>query len=282
MILASVVNPQQESGTGELRRRKRPARSGVGTEGKPRRAVGFPAFLIVSLVLLILSMILPLVLVLGMKLDFHAGLESVDWSEQGVNSILSGADKEDFTRTIATDYSVSFVPARLTEEGVAFNVIGVFYGPLMLTGSPLELEASSTAEKGDLTGFAKLRFRSFWVPVVFTVLYLLILLIADMIVRNPGALIKLVVTISVLWLVYALVMWALGEWSMRTFERVLNKLLSEEQGAASFSLGFMSVFAAFVKVFLWGMVYSVLSLLLRRAKSEPVGDEFEHAKQLGA
>ena len=268
--------PEGESGSGALTQRKPRKETG------PKKGMSIVWMLVISIVLLLICMFAPLIFILSMKVGFHASIESIDHSAEGPGTILIGAASERYTRTIASEYTAQFVPSKLEEQAMTFNMIAILYGPMMLTGAPLELTGSPGPENRQLSSKAFLRFSS-WIPmVIFVAGFLLLLIILDLALGNPGSLLKFIVALSVIWVIYSLVMWAVGEWTMSSVSQMLNRLLTEEQGAAKYVLGLSNIIAAPVRIFLWGIIYWVLSFLIRRSKSEQPKNDFAHAKQLRA
>jgi hypothetical protein len=268
--------PEGESGGRELTRRK------PRNETARKKGMSIVWMLVISVALLLISMFAPLIFILSMKVGFQASIRSTEHFAEGPGTVLTGAESEQYTRTIATEYSAQFVPSRLEEHAMTFNMIAILYGPMMLTGAPLELTGVPEAENSQLSSTAFLRFSS-WLPmIIFLIAFILLLLILDFALGNPGSLLKFIVTLSVIWLIYSLVMWAAGEWTMSSVSQMLNRLLTEEQGTAKYVLGFGNVIAAPIRLFLWGIIYWVLSSLIRRSKSEQPRNDFASAKQLRA
>jgi len=243
-------------------------------DAKPVKSVGTMTLIIMAVVALVLSIILPLIFLLSMRVDFSAKIESMNQWGEGQEGVIAGAKPEIYQRTVSSEYKAVFVPSRLTEYKGAFTGIAVMYAPLLITGSPLELNAKPSGSSPDLTSEARIRFSSNAPVAIFFIVLLIILFFMDLMLNNPNASLKFVVTLSVLWLLYSLLVWGLGGLMMRTVNVVLNELLAQsQQGAASFSLGGVNAIGAPARIFLIGTLYWVVSFMLRRAKSVPPSDD---------
>ncbi len=278
MRTRNTINPHPDTPGGPGPGPGLAVKSRDARETSQPKALAFRWLLLIAAVALILGIIAPVALMLGMKLAFRATLESEDWSEVDVQAVLAGADSQEYKRTVSTEYSAHFVPARLAEEAVSFSLISALYGPIMITGAPIDLDARPATGNEDLSSSARLRFRSAWVPIMFVLLYVALLLVMDIVSRNHNSVLGFVVTISVLWLIYSAILWAAGDLMMARVDQILGRLFTEEQGSARFSIGLVSIFAAPVRLFLFGTLYWVLIFLFRRAKSEPPVTRTAHEK----
>lgn len=274
----STDSPKQDANRpkGEIERGSKKAEK----SRKPKGRKNILWMIVIPIVLLIICMFAPLIFILSMKVGFHASIESVDHLAEGPGTVLTGAEFEEYKRTIATEYRASFVPSRLEEKAMTFNTIAVLYGPMMLTGAPVELIGIPGTENDDLSSTAIIGFKSFWPMIIFVVAFLILLLVLDLVLANPGILLRFILAVSVVWLLYSILMWAIGEWTVGPVSTMLNRLLTEQQGGAKYVLGFVNVIAAPVRIFLWGIIYWVVSFLIRRSKSERTKDEFAPAGQM--
>jgi len=254
-------------------------------QSDPRESLGRSQVLnwviITAIVALVLSIVLPLALQLGMKMEFRATSESTSQWEEIEGEVLAGAETEHFIKTVATEYKSDFVPGQLGEMKAHFIGIMVFYGPMLITGSPLEITGVPAAGSEGLRSAGSISLRSIWPSVVFFLIFILLLLGIDVFVKDQFAVLKFVIAMSLFWLGYALVMWFIGRWVLVPLGNTFNGMLTEEQGSANYVLGIVNIFSAAIKIFLVGSIYWVGSFLLKKARTEPDTSGFgEHAKAL--
>jgi hypothetical protein len=235
--------------------------------------------LLISLIALIFCMIVPVITILGLKMEFSSKLESTDAWNGVHNGVLNGATEENYKRTVATDYNARFVPARLIDENKLFTWVEIFYGPILLTGTDLQLSGTSAGGQGLESG-AEIELDGRGPAIGFFIIYILILVAMGLFIRNQNTMLKFIVSLTAVWLLYSLLIWALGDFIFGSLNGILNRLLTEEQGSATYSLGLGSILVAPMSMFMAGMLYWVLSFLLIRAKSSPDPNELVPAKSI--
>lgn len=236
-------------------------------EERPKPPVKARWVILVAIVGLLLSMVLPAAFSLAMDLEFHAALKSVDEWGRGRPGVLGGSISETYKTTTMTDYSARFVPARLTMMALPMTVIEILYGPLAITGAPLELAPSPVADDKAFSGEASLGFASAAGPVFFFVCLIVLLLIVDVALKDPYSVMKFVLGLTIVWLVYAVILWAAGNWITQPIDGAINELLTEKQGEADFAPTWLNAVAAPGRLFLAAMIYWVLSFTTRRSRT---------------
>jgi hypothetical protein len=215
-------------------------------------------------------MILPAAFSLIMKLEFHAAVRSVDERGWGRGGILAGSLTETYKTTTMTDYSATFVPSRLTMMALPMTVIEVLYSPLTITGAPLALAPSPLVKGKGLSGEATLGFTGVGGPLAFGLCLLVLLFVTDVALKDQYSVMKFVVGLTITWLVYAVILWAVGNWVTQPIDGVLNELLTEKQNGADFAPTWLNALAAPGRMFLIGMVYWVLSFMIRRSGTREI------------
>jgi hypothetical protein len=251
--------------------------------GSEPKGLGFRWLLIITVTILVLTIVLPLVTQQRLRVDFNATSESSDQWEEIDEAVLPGAEQEAFLKTVSTEYKAIFMPLQLTDRSSHFTGIMVFFGPVMITGQPLELNGAPDSETSDLRSIALIRLASAAGPIVFFILLILLLAVMDLLIKDTGAILKFVITLSLFWLGYSLIMWLIGGWMMVPVNDIFEGMLTEEQGSADYHLDFMmSVLGPPVRIFFVGILYWVFSYMLRKARSEPPNEDFAAAKSLRA
>ncbi|MFH1675674.1 MAG: hypothetical protein ABIC40_01530 [bacterium] len=226
--------------------------------------VKFMWVVIVSLIALVLFVIIPAAFKLAMKAEFNAARESVDQWQNGEQGLLRGALSEQYSITSSIDYKASFIPGNLTEteKAVPMTTIEIVYGPLLIAGSSIQLSAIPVNNPKGFAGKAVLGLKSVGGTIVFMIMLLLFLLIVDFVTKDPNAVNKFAIGFTLTWLIYAIILWAMGDWITKPFHAMLNMLLTPEQGEVVYKMSFSSLLSGPVAIFVVSMLYRVLSLLI--------------------
>jgi hypothetical protein len=244
----------------------------IGTErphDTPEKMIGFRWLVIISITALVLSIVLPLVTQLNMRVDFRAISETSNQWEGVDTTVLAGSQSEAYVRTVSTEYKAIFIPLNLSNNAAQFTPLMVLYGPVLITGQPLEIGVIPEAFSSELVGSAAIRLAHVGGPAVFYILLLFLLVIMDLMLKSPQAVLKFVLILSLLWLGYSLIMWLIGGWMIAPLKPVFLNLLAERQGIARYTLDFtMTVLGPAVRIFFVGILYWVLSFMLKRARSD--------------
>lgn len=260
-------NPGGSSiGKGSTQRRRPPPPSGAKSRTNPWFKLLW--YLIISIVLLVVSMILPLIFSPSMQLNFNARVESIGEWDGDTSHILDGATEEIYVSSITAEYISNFSANNLDVEKSTFRVIEFLYGPVLVTGSPLLLVGTPTDENPEFASNAEIKFSTFWMQGIFYVIFIVVLILMGVILKKQPEILKFIIILTVVWALWALIAYASKGMALGKVSTLLNQLLTEEQGSANYSLTLLSVMFAPVKVFIVGVVIMVLASLFRKAKSE--------------
>ena len=226
---------------------------------------------IVSIVALVLSMFLPVILSLAMRLEIHA-TRDVTPLEMAQNYAMPGAIKEKLDTVTSTDYLATFVPSRLTNRTFQFTWLEIFYGPILLTGTSIDLVPNVETRGQGFTGYASMMLSGSGPVIMFFVLLVALLVVLQWSYKNPNQVLGYVMGLTITWLIYTLIISLLARWLTSPANSVLNQVLGRESNPLSFAPPIWDVLDAPVRVFVVGMVYWVLTFLGRRAKMEASND----------
>jgi len=226
-------------------------------------------------------MFLPLIFSLALRMDFNADLEKytagglLDNSISGIPEhrlsepvhLLPGAVTQTQKTNLKTEYKAIFVPSKLQKYKGSLTALGIFYGPILMTGAPFELSVIPVSQDQDLRGSVRLRMSSLAVPILTLLAFFVFFMIVDTMTADPRSFLKFLVGFSLVWLVYSLVVYLAGGLISSGIQPFFNELLAPEQRPAKFSPVYASSVIAPSRVFLIGMFYWVIIYLFRKAKA---------------
>ena len=243
-----------------------------GSASKKSPLVSWMWYIIGSVILLIVSMILPIVLSPSMQMYFRAKVESVGESDGAFIDLLPGSVEETLRTTNATEYKARFTPRQLENDRGTFTFIEILYGPVLVTGSPLNLVGTSTENDPDFSSNTVVNFSTFWLPGLFYIILIVVLILMLGVVKKQPEAIKFVITLTIIWILWALIAWVVSGMAFGKVSDMLNQLLTDEQGSARYSLNFLSVIMAPIRVFLVGIVVIVLATLFKKSQADKEKD----------
>jgi hypothetical protein len=267
------------------------ASCGAARPKKQVKPVGFLWVVVVPVVALVICMFLPLILSLALRLDFNASLERAQAGDTGGGVIATlGGGKEDIGKTesgdllpgaisqsrkttLTSEYKAIFVPSNLTKFKGSMVAVQIFYGPLLITGAPLDLTVSQVNQGEGLHGGVNMRLASWFVPIIVAIAFFFFFVIVDNALGDPRSLLKFLIGFTIVWLVYSYLMYLLVGPITSGVQPFFNELLTMEQRPASFSPVYLSAPLAAGRVFLIGMFYWVLSFLFRKARKGGIGSD---------
>lgn len=225
-------------------------------------------FLIVSVVMLVIAMILPVTLSPFMQLYFKAKVESIGQSNGASIHLLPGSEEETYKSTIAAEYNADFTPNRLENDKNTFTSLEILFGPALVTGSPLNLVGTSTENRPDFSSNASIHFQKFWMPIVFYLILIALIVLLGLILKKQSEVFKFIVVLTIIWALWALIAWLVSGISLGRVSDMLNQLLTDEQGNARYTLDFLSVILAPVRIFIVGIVVMTLASMFRKVKTD--------------
>jgi hypothetical protein len=221
--------------------------------------------IILSLGVLILSMLVPVVFLLAMDLEIHA-THDITPMEIAQSYAMSGAMKEKLNTTTSTDYMAEFVPSKLTSRSFQFTSLAFFYGPVLLTGTEINLVPDKTAREAGFSGYAKLVLSSIWPVVAFYIALLLLFVILTLAYKKMNQVLKYAVGLSLFWLIYVILLSFIANLITAPVDNVINQVVGRSMNPIGFTPSLAVMIGAPVRVFLLGMIFWILGFLSRRAE----------------
>jgi hypothetical protein len=260
------LRPQPDGGPPTAR--DQAPRRPISLKTKPNPWSRILWFFILSGLILGICIIIPIAMSLAMRLTFDAQVDSDRERGDDRDTVLVGATEETYISSVVSGYKAEFFPVRLEDEKTAFTAIELLYGPILLTGTSLELNGTSTDGTPDFSSDASIRLNSGWTPVFFFIALILIFILVTVVLKKPADVLIFVFILSIIWVLWSLLVWAVAGVVLGPVNELLNRLLTEEQGSARYSMAFLPIMTASLRVFIVGIVVWFLTLLYNKAKSD--------------
>lgn len=258
--------PQAEGGPPTARGQA--PRRPISSKTKPNPWSRIMWFFILSGLILGICIIIPIAMSLAMRLTFDAQVDSEHERGDDRDIVLVGATEETYISSVVSGYKAEFLPVRLADEKTAFTVIELLYGPILLTGTSLQLTGTSTDSIPDFSSEASIKLNSGWTPVFFFSALILIFILVAVVLKKPADVLIFVFILSIVWILWSLLVWAVAGVVLGSVNELLNRLLTEEQGSAKYSMAFLPIMIASLRIFIVGIVIWFLTVLYNKAKSD--------------
>lgn len=221
---------------------------------------------IAPIVALVLSMIAGPAFSLALKLTLHADREAGP-ETTGKYMAMPGSIKEKLNVVTSSDYEAIFVPSHLTERSFQFASYLFFQGPVLLTGTSTDMVPDKASRESGFTGYSRLGYVSFFPVFLFYLFLLCLLAVFRMIFKNPGQVLWFIISLSLAWLIWAIILSLFSGMLTRPAEEVSNQVLGRTGNPINFVTSFWQILWAPLKVFLTGMIFWVLTVGIKKEKA---------------
>lgn len=225
-----------------------------------------PMFLFLfAVVVIIACMILPPLFSWPMVLQVSGEAHMQETSDSGsaiygeILPVIDGSD-EYFHGYAGFQYVSTFIPFRLSNElGAAATAATVLAGPTIIAGSPVTLAGTGYAE-GGVSGAVSASLsladgRIWW---MFAAGLVLLLIVADMLIGDQWAMQKVLASLVLVWLGYAVVLGTLAAFGLRA------AAIAAVPYEVSLHPTFSGLIDGPVRIALIGAAYWGISVLVRR------------------
>lgn len=225
--------------------------------------------LVIGLCFFIVTLLLPLIFAMPVRLQFNSSSEGIDVQEEvEAGEFLPGAISEERETTLSTRYNAVFIPMRLSEYKSPMIAMHGFFCPHLITGAPIILVPDASTRESGMSGEAVYRLSSFMGPVMFYFLLVLFLLASHLLMRNLRSIFRLVVSVGLIWFGWSVLLFLSGHWLTRTMNDLLNEILTSGQGHGNFEPLPFNAFEPTGRVLLVGMLYWFIAYAMEKSKSE--------------